>query len=192
MAFVCSRAFLCLSKLDLFSLAGIRPRLVLYAAAVLLAPLILAPFSIVQAQTAHVSAVQSVVPTSQVNIPYGVAVDATGNLYVADTYNNRVLKETWSPGGYTESTIGTGINMPAGIAVDESGNVYISTGNAVLKESSERGPECRCPQRLGHSAWHVCLHRNAQHWYGDRSNIGHGARSRQLHAHGILYAFQQH
>jgi DNA-binding beta-propeller fold protein YncE len=67
-----------------------------------------------------------------------VAVDGSGNIYIADTYNNRVLKETLSEGIYTESTIGSDLNAPAGIAVDGSGNVYVSTGstdNRVLKET---------------------------------------------------------
>src|ERR1700750_719156 len=94
------------------------------------------------AQTAHLSGVQSVVPTSKLDIPYGVAVDGSGNIYIADTYNNRVLKEPLSEGIYTESTIGSDLNAPAGIAVDGSGNVYVSTGstdNRVLKETLSNG-----------------------------------------------------
>jgi DNA-binding beta-propeller fold protein YncE len=33
----------------------------------------------------------------QVSRPWGLAVDAAGNLYVADTGNNRVLKYTPGP-----------------------------------------------------------------------------------------------
>jgi hypothetical protein len=75
---------------------------------------------------------QSVVPTSTMNSPYGVAVDGAGNIYVTDTGNWRVLKETLSTSGYTESTVAsfaqTGGAAPIGVAVDGSGNVYISLG----------------------------------------------------------------
>jgi DNA-binding beta-propeller fold protein YncE len=92
-----------------------------------------------QAQTAHFGGVQSTVPTSGLDIPYGVAVDGSGNVYIADTYNNRVLKETFSAGNYTESTIGSGLNAPAGIAVDGSGNVYVSGDDQVVKETLSGG-----------------------------------------------------
>ena len=32
----------------------------------------------------------------------GVAVDAAGNLYIVDTWHERVLKETYSAGSYTD------------------------------------------------------------------------------------------
>lgn len=55
------------------------------------------------------------------------------HLYVADTTNNRVLKETIEVFGYTQSTIGTGLSQPAGVAVDASGNIYIAdSGNRRL------------------------------------------------------------
>jgi NHL repeat len=44
--------------------------------------------------------------TSQFNLPYDVTVDASGNVYVADTYNNRVRKVT--PNGSTSLIIGNG------------------------------------------------------------------------------------
>ena len=78
------------------------------------------------------------IPTaSTLNNPTAVAVDASGNVYVADTGNNRVIIEP--PGGSTaasqETTIGAGLTAPAGVAVDLNGNVYIAnTGaNNVLK-----------------------------------------------------------
>jgi serine/threonine protein kinase, bacterial len=35
---------------------------------------------------------QTVLPFTGLNAPFGVAVDTTGNLYVTDTGNSRVLK----------------------------------------------------------------------------------------------------
>jgi subtilase family serine protease len=73
--------------------------------------------------------------------PYGVAVDGGGSLYISDTSNNRVLKETLSAGSYVQSIIGGGMTYPDGVAVDGSGNVYIAdTGNSrVLMETLSGG-----------------------------------------------------
>ena len=93
------------------------------------------------AQTAHFRGAQSTVPTSGLNFPNGVAVDGSGNVYIADTDNNRVLKETLSAGSYTQSIVADaasgGLYVPYAVAVDGSGNVYIAdTGNGrVLMET---------------------------------------------------------
>jgi sugar lactone lactonase YvrE len=64
----------------------------------------------------------------------GVAVDASGNVYVADTGNNAV-KEILFAQGYTMITLATGFSSPSGVAVDLSGNLYVSdTGNNAVKE----------------------------------------------------------
>ena len=68
--------------------------------------------------------------SGQFNNPYGVAVDGSGNVYVADTGNNRIQKFT-SGGAYVTQwgTAGSGngqFSNPYGVAVDGSGNVYVS------------------------------------------------------------------
>jgi len=74
--------------------------------------------------------------------PEGIAVDSSGNVYVADTYNNRIQK--FDPdGGFI---IGWGrreleyFNRPYDVAVDSSGNAYaVNTNNhRIEKFSSER------------------------------------------------------
>ena len=66
--------------------------------------------------------------------PRGVAVDASGNIYIADTGNNRARKVD-SRG--TITTLAAGLSGPRGVAVDRAGNVYIAdTGhNQVLRGS---------------------------------------------------------
>jgi hypothetical protein len=72
--------------------------------------------------------------------PEGVAVDATGNVYIASSTTSQVFKETLSAGGYTESTISGVFDYPIGIAVDGAGNVYIAdTAAGVLKETLSGG-----------------------------------------------------
>ena len=81
--------------------------------------------------------------TAQLASPSSVAVDAAGNLYIADAGNNRIRKV--SPDGLIVTVAGDGtagyagdgdlatvaqLSTPSGVAVDNSGNLYIAdTGN---------------------------------------------------------------
>jgi sugar lactone lactonase YvrE len=56
----------------------------------------------------------------------GVAVDASGNVYIVDQGNQRVVKETLSGTTYTQSVILTGLVTPTQVAVDLHGNVYVA------------------------------------------------------------------
>src|SRR6266481_4059708 len=71
--------------------------------------------------------------------PFGVAVDASGNLYIADTSNHRIRKVdsfgtiTTVAGNGTEGFSGDGaaatsatLNTPIGMAVDTSGVLYVA------------------------------------------------------------------
>ena len=88
------------------------------------------------------------VPATQAALqgPTRVALDAGGNLYIADTTNNRVRKV--APNGVITTFAGAGapgyagdggpatralLNLPTGVAVDAAGNVYISQAVRVRK-----------------------------------------------------------
>ena len=60
------------------------------------------------------------------NSPAGVACDAAGNVYIADTENN-VIKE-WTQTNNTVSILisSSSVSDPRGVAVDSTGNVYFS------------------------------------------------------------------
>lgn len=63
----------------------------------------------------------------------GVAVDAAGNVYIADTSNGAIKK--WTAANNTLTTLVSGLNRPGGVAVDGAGNVYIAdTDNRLLKK----------------------------------------------------------
>ncbi len=65
--------------------------------------------------------------------PSGVAVDAAGNVYIADFGNN--LVKMIPAGGGSPVTLGSGFNGPVSVAVDAAGNVYVADeNNSAIKE----------------------------------------------------------
>ncbi|HEX7026767.1 MAG TPA: Ig-like domain-containing protein, partial [Gammaproteobacteria bacterium] len=77
--------------------------------------------------------------SARLNSPSGIAVDATGNLYIADTFNHRIRKVgvdgvivtiagTGSPGFSGDGGPATQAQLwaPTGLDVDAEGNVYVA------------------------------------------------------------------
>lgn len=72
--------------------------------------------------------------------PTGIALDAAGNIFVADLNNNTVY-EILAAGGYTTiNTLGGGFDGPSTVAIDGSGNIYIANAND--QTVSEMPPGC--------------------------------------------------
>jgi sugar lactone lactonase YvrE len=87
--------------------------------------------------------------------PNGIALDGSGNLYIADAFNNRIRKVTASTGiittvagngtaghtGDTGAATSAELNVPEGIAVDSSGNIYIADtyNNCIRKVTAATG-----------------------------------------------------
>jgi sugar lactone lactonase YvrE len=85
------------------------------------------------------------------NNPWGICVDDTGNLYVADTYNN-VIRKIWLSGKVTtyagKDSAGTTFDgfvngadsvaefsMPLSLTIDATGNLYVTDyGNNAIRE----------------------------------------------------------
>lgn len=87
---------------------------------------------------------------AQFDTPSGVAVDASGNVYVADDGNHKIRKITptgvvttfaGSTEGFADGTGSTAqFNSPKGIAVDASGNVYVTDeGNFKIRKITPAG-----------------------------------------------------
>lgn len=84
-------------------------------------------------------------------VPEGIAIDSTGNLYIADTYNNLIRKIT--PAGFVTTiagktkkgkangkSIAASFSHPDGIAVDKAGNIYVAdTGNNLIRKIDQEG-----------------------------------------------------
>ncbi|MHB1953016.1 MAG: NHL domain-containing protein [Sulfobacillus sp.] len=98
--------------------------------------------------------------SAELDFPFGVVVDSAGNLYIADTYNQRIRKVTATTGVIT-TVAGNGYGAPNscgfsgdggpatsaelcgtnGVAVDSAGNLYIADtyNNRIRKVTASTG-----------------------------------------------------
>jgi sugar lactone lactonase YvrE len=83
-----------------------------------------------KAQTGFVPGTMTQLGT-QLSGPSGVAVDGNGNVYIADTGNNRVVELPWTGNGYgAQTTVPmAGLSSPMGLAVDGAGNLYVASND---------------------------------------------------------------
>jgi trimeric autotransporter adhesin len=90
---------------------------------------------------------------AQMNEPSGIATDSAGNIYIADTLNNRIRRVSAS--GIITTVIGDGragsfadgvpatsasLNTPRGVAIDTAGTLYVAdSGNARIRKVPTSG-----------------------------------------------------
>ncbi len=90
---------------------------------------------------------------AELNVPQGVALDKSGNIYIADSANNVIRMVT--PDGTISTVAGNGIggysgdgyaavyaqmHTPSGLAIDGSGNIYVAdSGSSVIREFTVGG-----------------------------------------------------
>ncbi len=113
---------------------------------------------------------------AQLRSPFGVAVDRSGNVYIADAGDNEIRKV--STAGRISRVAGSGtrcskppdcgdgssattaqLNFPAGVAVDQAGNVYIAddgdneirkvTSGGTISRIAGNGTPCAAPPACG-------------------------------------------
>ncbi|HXM64262.1 MAG TPA: NHL repeat-containing protein [Terriglobales bacterium] len=76
--------------------------------------------------------------TARFKYPYGIAVDTTGNLYVADAGNNEIRLIT--PAGKVTTIEGppAGIDTPTSVDVDSANDLFVGNSNEILEIAPDR------------------------------------------------------
>ena len=100
--------------------------------------------------------VQNTVPTTGLGSTLRLAIDATGDLFIADQDNNQVV-EIAALGGAQTTVPASGLNAPRGAAVDAAGDVFIAdNGNSRVVEVTPGGVQTIIGAS-GMSAWGLTL-----------------------------------
>ena len=86
---------------------------------------------------------------TELNSPEGIAIDGYGNLYIADTLNNRIVQARLYNATYAQNIVyvpssttfdGSSLERPTGMGLDAAGDLFIAdTGNKRIVEYSVTG-----------------------------------------------------
>jgi sugar lactone lactonase YvrE len=76
-----------------------------------------------EAQSVSYTGTQSVVPVNGLLMPWGLAVDGAGDVFVAEPIFGKVVKVPAN--GAAQTSAGSGFTNPYGVAADAAGNVFI-------------------------------------------------------------------
>ncbi len=109
------------------------------------------------------------------NFPFGVAVDGSGNVYVADQGNSAVKEIPFNCARSScVSTLGGGFSQPVGVAVDGRGNVYVADWtDTAVKEMPPGCVSSSCVTTLGggfNSPWDVAVDGSGNIYVADSGN----------------------
>ena len=77
---------------------------------------------------------------SGLNDPYGLAFDASGNLYVSNIGNNSIVKISATGNKTVFATASNGLSDPEGLAFDSGGHLFVANaGNGTVEELDASG-----------------------------------------------------
>ena len=77
---------------------------------------------------------------TSLNIPFGLALDSSGNVFVSNAGNDTIIKLSPSGTPTTFATASTGLSRPEGLAFDSAGNLYVANaGNGTIEEFTPGG-----------------------------------------------------
>jgi serine/threonine protein kinase, bacterial len=99
-------------------------------------------------------------------------VDAASDVYLIDTWNDRVLKLS---AGFGEQTVPpfTGIESPGAVAVDTEGNVYVTDGSdRVVKLTAGSNDQTVLPSTVLSGPTDVTVDRAGNVYVVDSSGFG--------------------
>ena len=93
--------------------------------------------------------------------PTGLALDLSGNVYLADTDNHSIRKiapdrrvTTLVAGPNLPGAVNAGLSSPRGVAVEDSGNIYVAdTGNNVVRKVTPTGTISIVAGQIGHAGF---------------------------------------